>query len=382
MAIEIKDRMLCCGCLACANACPKDAIRTVTDENGFLYPCVDAQLCVDCGLCEKVCDFTQKKQAVHAPQQAISLIHKDPNVVRNSTSGGAFTALSDYVLQQGGVVVGAAMDECFTVSHRVAQNASQRDAMRGSIYVQSDIRDSYRQVRDALKEKKKTMFVGTPCQAAGLKSFLGKDDENLLVVEFLCHGVPNNEFFKAHIAFLEKEYGKKITGYSFREKRYGWTARIEQMTLEGGKTLATKLMQAYTRFFYYGVSLRPSCRNCAYRQLERAADLTMGDFWGIEKLTGKKNEKGVSLIFANTPKGIWWVQQLQDSSVLQQYPIQTLQNKISTKSAPSRWDPEAFWLLYREKGYGALVRKYYKISRKGKLQFALKKLGRRLLWGQ
>lgn len=382
MAIAIKDKSLCCGCMACANVCPKDAIRAVPDENGFLYPQVDPQLCVECGLCEKTCDFTQKQQAVHAPQKAVSLIHKDSSVVKNSTSGGAFTALSDLVLQQGGMVVGAAMDDDFTVYHHVAQNASQRDAMRGSLYVQSDIRDSYRQVRDALKEDRKVLFVGTPCQSAGLKSFLGKDHENLLVVEFLCHGVPNNEFFKAHIAYLEKEYSQKATDYSFREKRYGWTARIEQLTTTGGKILATKLIQAYTRFFYAGVSLRPSCHNCAYRRTERSADLTVGDFWGIEKLTGKKDEKGVSLLFANTPKGAAWLQQLEGSSVLKEYPVESLIGKIPTKSAPSRMDPEAFWALYREKGYGAVVTKYYKITPKSKLQFALKKAARRLFWGQ
>lgn len=254
--------------------------------------------------------------------------------------------------------------------------------MRGSLYVQSDIRGSYRQVREALKAGRKALFVGTPCQAAGLKSFLGKDDDNLLVVEFLCHGVPNNEFFKAHIAFLEKEYGKKATGYSFREKRYGWTARIEQLETAEGKTLATKLVQVYTRFFYAGVSLRPSCRNCAYRQWERAADLTVGDFWGIEKLTGKKDEKGVSLLFANTEKGCSWLRQLEQDAILRQYPVEFLRDKIHTKSAPARMDPEAFWQLYREKGYGAVVAKYYKISPKSKLQFALKKAARRLLWGQ
>ena len=382
MAIEIKDKSLCCGCMACANVCPKDAIRAAADENGFLYPQVDPQLCVECGLCEKTCDFTKKQQAIHTPQKAASLIHKEPAVVRNSTSGGAFTALSDLVLQQGGIVVGAAMDDDFTVYHHVSQNASQRDAMRGSLYVQSDIRDSYRQVRSALKEGKKAMFVGSPCQVAGLRSFLGKEDENLLVVEFLCHGVPNNEFFKAHIAYLEKEYGKKATGYSFREKRYGWTARIEQLTTADGKTLATKLIQAYTRFFYAGVTLRPSCRSCSYRQTERSADLTVGDFWGIEKLTGKRDEKGVSLLFANTPKGETWLRQLESSSALQEYPVESLLSKIPTKSAPSRMDPETFWSLYREKGYSAVVSKYYKTSLKSKVQFALKKAGRRLFWGQ
>lgn len=382
MAVLVKNKALCCGCMACANACPKNAISAQTDEKGFLYPQVDCTLCVECGLCEKVCDFTAKKQAVYAPQKAYSLVHQNPGVVKHSTSGGAFTALSDWILEQKGLIVGAAMDEGFTVYHHTAETAAQRDAMRGSLYVQSDVRDSYRAVRNRLKDHRPVLFVGTPCQAAGLRSFLGKDYENLYVVEFLCHGVPNNEFFRSHIAWLESAYGKKAIGYSFRGKRYGWNHGIDEVTFENHRHADSLKVQAYRDFFQKSVSLRPSCHNCSYRQWERSADLTIGDFWGIEKLTGKNNTAGVSFILTNTDKGAALLHAVADTSDIKEYPLEKVRHRVSLKPSASRIDTEKFWALYKDKGYAALVARYHNTSLKKRSEFFLKKLGRRLTGGR
>jgi len=382
MAVLVENKALCCGCMACANVCPKNAIKAQVDEQGFLYPQVDTALCVNCGLCERVCDFQLKQQAVHAPQKAYSLVHKEADVVKRSTSGGAFTALSDWILAQHGLVVGAAMDSDFTVYHHIAETAGQRDAMRGSLYVQSDIRDSFRAVRQALKEGRLVLFVGTPCQAAGLRSFLGKENDNLYVVEFLCHGVPNNDFLKAHIAWLESEYGKKAIGYSFRGKRYGWNHGIDEVMLENQRHADALKVQAYRDFFQKSVSLRPSCHNCSYRQWERAADLTIGDFWGIENLTGKQNYAGVSFILTNTEKGEALLKAVSDTATLQEYPLEKVRHRVSLKPSTSRIDPEKFWALYKEKGYAALVTRYHNLSFKKRSSFYLKKLGRRFAGGR
>lgn len=378
MAVYIDNKANCCGCMACANACPKNAITAKPDDRGFLYPQIDSALCVECGLCNTVCDFQLKKQAVRNPEKAYSLVHKDTSVVRHSTSGGAFTTLSDQILAQGGLIVGAAMDEDFTVYHHTAETIAQRDAMRGSLYVQSDVRDSYRIVRNTLKEGRAVMFVGTPCQAAGLRSFLGKDYENLYVVEFLCHGVPNNDFLKAHIAWLEMEYGKKATGYSFRGKRYGWNpSGIEEICFNKSRSTALKV-QAYKTFFHTNVSLRPSCLNCAYRQWKRSADLTIGDFWGIGKLEQNHCKEGVSIVLVNTKKGGALLDKSTTSSKVKEYPLEKVRYRVSVKPATSRINPEKFWALYQEKGYAALVTRYHNTSFKKRIGFSFKKLGRRI----
>lgn len=382
MAVYVENKAMCCGCMACANACPKNAIRAQTDDHGFLYPQVDSTLCVECGLCEKICDFTAKQQAEHAPKKAYSLVHKDASVVKHSTSGGAFTALSNWVLEQNGIVVGAAMDENFTVYHHIAETADQRNAMRGSLYVQSDTRDAFRTVRSALKAGRVVLFVGTPCQGAGLRAYLGKDNANLYVVEFLCHGVPNNEFFRSHIAWLESAYGKKAIGYSFRGKRYGWNHGIDEVTFENHRHADSLKVQAYRDFFQKSVSLRPSCHNCSYRQWERSADLTIGDFWGIEKLTGKNDYAGVSFILTNTDKGTTLLKAVENTTTLQEYSLEKVRHRVSLNPSTSRINPEKFWALYREKGYAALVARYHNTSFKKRSTFCLKKWGRRLTGGQ
>lgn len=381
MAIIVEDKSLCCGCMACANACPKNAIHTITDDCGFLYPQVDSTLCIECGICDTICDFQIKQLAVHPPRKTYSLVHKDPNIVKKSTSGGAFTALSDWILSQEGMVVGAAIDANFTVYHHIAETVEQRNAMRGSLYVQSDIRDSFRVIRRELKNNRQVLFVGTPCQAAGLKSFLGKEYDTLYVVEFLCHGVPNNEFFKAHISWLELQYGRKAIEYSFRGKKYGWNpSGIEEVIFHKFRSTALKV-QAYKHFFHSNVSLRPSCRNCSYRQWKRCADITIGDFWGVQKLSRNGIKQGVSFVSANTEKGIHLLELLNENATLTEYPTEVVRYRISEKAALSRLDTNKFWSLYKEKGYDALVRYYYSTSIKNRIVFSLKKLRRRLMSG-
>lgn len=375
MAINI-EKNSCCGCMACANICPAGAISAVKDEDGFLYPRVDAGKCVECGLCEKACGFGGENHAYSAPAKAWSLIHRDRDVLMNSTSGGAFTALSDAVLAKGGVVFGACMNETFDVRHIEAADPATRDSMRGSLYVQSDTGDTYRRVKAYLEQGKPVMFVGTPCQGGGLLSFLQKPYENLVVVEFLCHGVPGNDFFKQHIAFLEKKYSAKAKWYTFRSKRYAWwTHGIEEIEFEDGTRKATQAVQAYSHFFQSGISLRPSCLHCTYRRIERAADITIADFWGIEKLTGKRSSTGVSMLLGNTEKGVALIEALDAKAAeIAEVPFEKVKYRIQTKPAKPSKDPEAFRRLLHERGYEAVVDKYTDTSLKAAVRFALRKL--------
>ena len=379
MPIVIEDKSRCCGCMACVNACPVDALQMETDANGFLYPKVNMEACIKCGLCKKACDFVKEERNAQKPHAAYSLVHKNQETLKKSTSGGAFTALSDLVLREGGIVVGAAMGDDFAVAHRVAENAEQRDAMRGSLYVQSYIGDAFRRVREALKADLQVLFIGAPCQTAGLLSFLGKPYEKLITVEFLCHGVPNNDLLRAHVAFLEQYYKKKAVKYSFRGKRYGWNHGIDEITFADGSYRDARIVQSYTRFFQRGISLRPSCQACTYRCPERCADITIGDFWGVEALIGKADYKGVSLLYVNSGKGMAFVERARGDVVLSCVPIDKVFRHIASVAPKQHPQTAEFWQLYREKGYAALVDRYCDISLKSRVIFKLKKIRRKWL---
>jgi coenzyme F420-reducing hydrogenase beta subunit len=368
--------------MACLNICPNSAIHTEKDEYGFLYPAVDMDRCIQCGICDDTCDFIRSLRAEHQPIAAYSLVHSDPEIVSRSTSGGAFTALSDIILSRGGVIFGAALNEDFTVSHRSAIAVAERDSMRGSLYVQSDTSFIYPQVKDALEKGLLVLFVGAPCQIGGLNAYLQKPFNNLYTVEFLCHGVPNNDFFQEHVKFLEKKYRKKPETYSFRGKKYGWNHGIDVITFVDNSQRDGTITQSYSYLFQAGVSLRPSCLHCTYRRSERCADITIGDFWGIEKITGKKHRKGVSLLFTNNEKGKKLVLYAAKDSVITEIPVESVMSRIATVPAKSKFPTTEFWKDYLEKGYEELVKRYCDTSLKSKIILTLKKLKQKIHSGK
>lgn len=229
--INIVDKADCCGCTACASICVHDAITMQTDTLGFLYPVVNKEKCVDCGLCEKVCAFNDHydtSQNLLKPN-AYAARHKDMCEVETSRSGAAFVAISDYILENGGVVYGAGFTDHFRVVHKRATTKEERDEFKGSKYVQSDLGHVFRQVKEDLKNGLTVLFSGTPCQTAGLNSYIGKKlREHLVLVDIVCHGVPGPYLWRDYIAYLEKKQGDKICWVNFRDKKkYGWSAHRE-----------------------------------------------------------------------------------------------------------------------------------------------------------
>lgn len=304
--IQIKDPKDCCGCTACASICTHDAITMEPDTLGFLYPKVDASKCVDCGLCEKVCQFNDNyDRSLNLPQPiAYAARHKDVNEIMRSRSGAAFVAISDYVLEQGGVVYGAGYKDHFRVTHKRAMTKEERDEFRGSKYVQSDLTGVFCQVKDDLKKGMTVLFSGTPCHTSGLNAYVGdKLRDKLILVDIVCHGVPGPLVWRDYITYLEKRQGETILKVDFRDKKmYGWTAHKE--TYKFGKDrLVTHLM--WTRLFYKHIMFRHSCGVCHFTNLKRPSDITLADFWGWEEAVPGFNDddKGVSLVLCNTPKG-------------------------------------------------------------------------------
>lgn len=303
--LQIINPADCCGCTACESICPHDAISMRPDALGFLYPDVDATRCVDCGLCEKVCDFNANYETPdnYDIPIAVGARHKNHEEVATSRSGAAFIALSDYILEHGGIVYGVGYAGHFRVVHKRATTKVERNEFKGSKYVQSDLTGIFRQVRADLKEGFTVMFSGTPCQTAGLNSFIGKRlRDKLILVDIVCHGVPGPNLWRDYLAYIEKKQGDVISEVNFRDKQeFGWAAHHE--TFKFVKTGGGKMI--FTSLFYKHIMFRKSCGKCYYANTRRPSDITLGDFWGWEKTDPNfnKDDKGVSLILINTPKG-------------------------------------------------------------------------------
>lgn len=293
----------CSGCEACANACPRNAITMRRDAEGFAYPTINRELCIGCGKCDAVCPALNfAKKIPDALPKVFAAVNPDEKIRRHSSSGGVFSALSELVLRGGGVVFGAAFDEIFHVKHTAVETLDELEKLRGSKYVQSQIGDVYRQVKTALKSRQ-VLFSGTPCQCAGLKSFLGKDHENLLTVEIICHGTPSPMLWENYIG--ELGYAHEIRHVNFRSKRKGWTtSHLEINFADQGYYLRPVGQDIYGKLFLNSLSERPSCHACKFRFPNGKSDLTIGDAWGVIKFAPEMfDNRGTSIVFVHTAKG-------------------------------------------------------------------------------
>lgn len=294
----------CCGCSACKQACPTNAISMVEDERGFLYPMIADDKCVDCGLCKKVCNFTAFIDEEIAPD-CYAVRHKDESEVRTSRSGAAFMALADFVLEQNGVVFGAEFVDPKTVIHKSENTKNGVDKFKGSKYVQSDMGDCFTECADYLKDGKVVLFSGTPCQVHGLLSFLNNKCilmEKLITVDIVCHGVPSQKLWREYVAEMEWRHKLDIVSANFRNKElFGWKDHKESFVFSDGTTTTTT---TWSTSFYNHVMFRESCYECPYTTPYRNSDITIADYWGIEKNAVEfDDDKGVNLLLIHTEKG-------------------------------------------------------------------------------
>lgn len=299
--MQIIDKKLCNGCSACVFICPKNCIVMERNKEGFLYPKIDSNKCVNCGACKTLCPVAnreEKKKSI----SAYAVINKDENIRKSSSSGGVFTELAKYVLSKNGVVFGAAFDDNFIVKHICVQNEDDLEKLRKSKYVQSQIGESYKQAKALLEQNKIVLFTGTPCQIGGLQAYLRKPYKNLITQDIICHGVPSPKVWEK---YLEKKRKKgKIKNISFKDKSTGWHSYSLTFEYENVKDSELVSENLYMRLFLKNISLRHSCYNCAFKSKYRDSDITLADFWGVEKVNTKFcDDKGVSLVVLNTPKG-------------------------------------------------------------------------------
>ncbi len=312
--IKVYDNKKCCGCNACVQICPVKCIAIKADSEGFLYPVVDIESCINCNLCEDVCPMLHEYEK-RASMRVIAARNKDEQIILQSSSGGMFSVLAEYVINESGVVFGARINNDLDVVHDFAETKDGIIKFRGSKYVQSVIGDSFVNVKEFLNQKRLVMFSGTPCQVRGLRNYLNKEYDNLILVDFICHGVSSPEVFKQLILEVQrkKEYLKEFPGnfeVSFRDKTYGWHnyGLVISRRCENSDTSTIILQKSETDVFYagYGANLflRPACHSCPSKNLSSLSDLTLADFWGIEELyPDQDDDKGYSLVLINTHKG-------------------------------------------------------------------------------
>lgn len=306
----LKAKEECAGCTVCAHVCRRKCIVMKSDDEGFLYPNIDVSGCTKCGICIHSCPFrSDKKNSSHfLKPEAYAVKHKDDSVRVTSSSGGVFSAISDFILASNGIVAGAAFDNNFKVCHELAKTKDQSKRFKGAKYVQSILADIFIQVQELLAYDKNVLFSGTPCQIAGLYSFLGKDSEHLFTCDVICHGVASPAIFEDYMLFLKRKYNSKIiSSVSFRNWNPTWRdsqgIRIvfDNFTYEKFKTEDI----FYRLYLGRSFIIRPACHHCKYSSMPRVSDVTLGDFWGIERHHQEfaDHNKGVSLVLLNTEKG-------------------------------------------------------------------------------
>ena len=367
MHIEIINKSDCTGCQACAKACPKKCIKMQPDSEGFVYPAVNEQVCVSCGKCIKVCPVKNHNEE-NTVKNVYAVKNKDENIRATSSSGGTFFELASEIINEGGVVFGCAMNKELAAEHTAVYDIAGLEALKSSKYVQSDIKDTYEQAKKLLENGKKVLYSGTPCQIAGLKNYLGKEYEKLILVDVLCHGVPSPAVLKDYLVLIEKKYGSKPVSINFRSKEKSWKRLYIDIKLEDGQRYF--VFSGYDRYlsmFLNNMSLRPSCYECKFTSVHRQGDITLGDFWGIgRKYPERDDDKGISLVVTNTEKGSALFKRLNNKLNYFESDIDLAAAGQRTLSAPTKKNPlrDDFYKAYAEKGIEAALNQFVKIPSK------------------
>ncbi len=309
------DPQYCIGCTACFSACPTDAISMVQDEMGFYCRSIDFDKCIHCGKCTRACPvINNKHENSHNPD--CFAVMADDEIRQDSSSGGAFTLAASYVLSQGGYVCGAVLNDDFVVEHTIIYDEKELYRMRGSKYVQSKLGNTFREIKKLLDDNKYVMFSGTPCQAGGLKNYLSKDYDNLIIVDILCHGAPS---IKVYQKYLDEYYGlQNLKGFKFRTKEFGYNSFNQTAYLKDGSKVSGNIkFDAYEKTMHSGLALKDICGDCMFASAPRQGDISIGDFWGISKYNADYNDNlGTSCLLVNNKKGEAFFEKIKENTKL------------------------------------------------------------------
>ncbi|MFR3588687.1 Coenzyme F420 hydrogenase/dehydrogenase, beta subunit C-terminal domain [Eisenbergiella massiliensis] len=314
--IQISDKSKCCGCSACFSICPQNCISMQYDEEGFIYPVVDSKNCIKCKACESVCPFDNKIGVFRESSLYAAVQNMDIGKRMESTAGGAFSLIADFLIDQGAIVYAVGYDENVVVCHKSAKTKDGLSEFRGSKYVQSDIGDTYKKINEDIKAGSMVLFVGTPCQVHGLKKYIGENDR-LYTIDLLCLGVSSPELFRSYIRYLNEKYESKVVQIQFRNKQYGYSTPNVRVCFSNEKYIEQKYDSKVhaNLFFKHYYNVRPSCYVCEFREVPRVSDFTIGDFTEIGQYSHQMDDdKGTTKLWAHSRKGRQLIQKLSDGN--------------------------------------------------------------------
>ena len=353
------DEQQCYGCGACEQICPKNAISMSTNKEGFAYPLINIDNCVKCGACLRACPYENNLLVFRQPVLGYAIQYKNSNKLLNSSSGAAFPAIADYVLSKGGYVAGCIFTENFRAVHVVTNKPETVERMSGSKYVQSDTIGVYSEIKYLLNLEKLVLFSGTPCQVAGLYSFLDKYYDNLITVDLICHGVPSPKLMEE---YLSATYNGKIIDFKFRDKKLnGWSSAGSILIQKKNGRIKKKRTSPLTDSYYYYYYLqncvnRMSCYSCKFASIKRVSDITIGDYWNIDKIFPEIDTRnGYSAVLINTQKGQSIIDKIQPIIHSLNTKVEDIANNNGNLQRPSPLPKQRFYI-------------YDKIEREGYMQ--------------
>lgn len=359
---DIIEKNKCTGCMACANICHKNAIQIQEDENGFLYPEIDNEKCINCGLCKKVCPVLSNIKEKEFATEVYCCKNKDEKVRMKSSSGGIFSLIAETILEEDGIVFGACINEDREVVHDYIEDKKELFKLRGSKYVQSQIRENYKKAKEFLNEKRKVFFTGTPCQIEGLLSYLGKEYDNLYTQDFICHGVPSPKVWRKYMEYKKQKNGEYPKNVEFRSKDIlGWSSFQIRYEYKNSSENVHHDDDPYMKFFLRNFDLRESCYNCHFKKINRKSDITVADSWGINESHPKFNdEKGISTILVHTAKGKEILNKIKDRMDWIEEDIENVKkyNSPICKSVKYNELREEFFYDLERKDFESIIEKY------------------------
>lgn len=379
--IEIKDKSDCMGCTACYNVCPQKCITMQTDEEGFLYPNINTDDCINCNVCDRICPL--RKETIFSPfvTLAFATQAKDSEIRNNSSSGGAFSVMAHWILQQKGVVFGAGYDKDFNVIHYGVEDYAELSTLRGSKYVQSNLRDTFNEVRNHLMQNKWVLYSGTPCQIAGLKSFLKQKTlcEKLILLDLVCHGIPSPKVWQKYLLYNKTRLHSDINFVSFRHKKYGYAGSTMALGFTNGKIYYSgRDIQFFKYTFFEDINTRPSCFKCHFKTIKRESDITLYDCWHVNEFDKTMDDdKGTTMVLIHSDRGRKLFDMIKQNlrfcpaKVEKAIDLDGVMAVECTKSNPKR---EAFFKDLDVLDMRQIINKYFPLTLKKRLVFALKPL--------
>lgn len=379
--IQITDKKKCCGCTACASICPKKCITMEPDEEGFVYPLVDISKCVSCNLCNAVCPLLKDEENVQNTVLGYAIRDKRPQILKNGTSGGIFYAMMEDFLSMNGVVYGVVVGNDNVVKHVRIDNIDDEliKKIPNSKYVRSDIGGIYIKIREDLLNGKKVLFSGTPCQAAGLKCFLQKEYENLLVVDVICRGTPSPKFWNMYVLYQERKYRSPIIDVKFRNKTYGYHSSTMKLTFKNGKVYTgSARVDIFLKSFFKDLCSRPSCYECKFKNLHHASDITMFDCWHFQELTNVKDDNlGYTNVIVQSKNGQKYLEKLSENYISYNIHLEKavdLDGIMVFNSVKWRSERDSFFKNIDDANFEKSIKKYICISAKDRFIEKAKKL--------